>query len=289
MESKEAMEAIAASEPENGGADYALRKCAAFDPKTHLINLESDQNKKKRLYLTVEWRVYWCQVWCLENEKHYLIEEHPVEVIPGTSFIQSRCTVYIDGEPAGIGLGGFNLSGAKPVDYCVQTCATIAKGRALANAGFGSVFSSTLEGENGADIPCDSGMGTDFFVFAPQSLNPNCGNPLTENITKVPAPESMTQAEKAARDVSLPPSGPGKFAPVFNTPPVHKATAIPETENAPKSREEALKYVVPLKGAWEGHTLAEVMAKDPSSVTYYATKSRNADLKKAAQLVLAKE
>ena len=168
MENWEVMQQISAADTP-AGQDYALRRCS-FDPKSHLINLESDSNKKARLYLTVEWRVYWFQTWCQENGKSYLIEESPVESIQGTSFIQSSCTVYIDGEAAGHGIGGINLSGSKGGDYCIQSCATIAKGRALANAGFGSVFSSALDSENGADIPCDGGMGTDFFVFSPQWL-----------------------------------------------------------------------------------------------------------------------
>lgn len=288
-ESKEAMEAIAQTDAMAGGTEYALRQCS-FDPKAHLINLENDPEKKPRLYLTVEWRVYWFQLWCQENEKRFLIEEHPAEPIQGTSFLQSRCTVFIDGEPAGIGVGGFNLNGSKPVDYCVQTCLTIAKGRALANAGFGSVFSSALEGENGADVPCDAGMGTNFFVFPPQSIGPSGGNPMTGNLNATPNPSPSTQAVSSMANEAfvLPPS---KFGPAFTepTPPVRKATEIPETANAPKTRDEALKFVVPLKGAWEGHALSEVMAKDPGSVKYYATKSRNADLKKAAQLVLEKE
>ena len=122
MESMEVMQAVSDTDLAIG-ADYVLRKCS-FEPKEHLINLESDSNKRPRLYLTVEWRVYWFQTWCQENGKSYLIEERPVEIVSGTNFIQSSCTVYIDGEAAGHGIGGINLNGSKGGDYCIQSCAT---------------------------------------------------------------------------------------------------------------------------------------------------------------------
>ena len=60
-------ESIEMSNTAYGGADYALRKCS-FEPRDHLINLEKDASKSPRLYLTVEWRVYWFQTWCQENK-----------------------------------------------------------------------------------------------------------------------------------------------------------------------------------------------------------------------------
>ena len=276
MESMEVMQAINASDGAKG-VDYDLRKCS-FEPQNHLINLESDPNRKPRLYLTVEWRVYWLQLWCKENGKGFLIEEQPVEPVPGTSFIQSRCSVYIDGEPAGHGIGGINLNGSKGGDYCIQSCATIAKGRALANAGFGSVFSSALDSENGAEIPCDGGMGTDFFVFTPQQLGPTAGNAAFSQV-----PNSNPEVKFAAALQSSAPA----FAPDFPEQPSRRATVIPESGNAPRTREEALQYTVPMKGEWFGHPLGEVLAKSPKDVQFYAS-CRNADLKAAAKLVLSR-
>ena len=279
MENWEVMQQISAADTP-AGQDYALRRCS-FDPKSHLINLEIDSNKKARLYLTVEWRVYWFQTWCQENGKSYLIEESPVESIQGTSFIQSRCTVYIDGEAAGHGIGGINLSGSKGGDYCIQSCATIAKGRALANAGFGSVFSSALDSENGADIPCDGGMGTDFFVFSPQWLGPKADiqPPISLQTVQEVIPMSQTMPASAAM-----PCSPG-LPQAFPARTVREATAAPETGNAPKTREEALRFIVPMKGEWFGHPLGDVLAKSPKDVQFYAS-CRNADLKAAAKLVL---
>ena len=266
------------SADQNPAAQYNVRPCS-FDPSTHLINLEVDPNKPQRPYLTVDMRVHWFQTWCQENGKKYFIEENFVEAIPSTSFIQSKCLVYVDGEVVGVGVGGFNLNGHKDPDYCIQTCQTIAKGRALANAGFGSVFSSTQESENGSDIPCDSGVTTNFMVFKPQFLGPDAGNPM---VTQAPAPAATPVAP------NFQPTN-GFNAPTFTEQPVHKVTEIPETDNAPKTRDEALRFIVPIKSEWQGHMLSEVMAKDPKVIRYYATRSRHADLKKACQLILEKD
>ncbi len=278
-ESMEVMQAINDSDPK-GLNEYALRKCS-FDPKSHLINLENDPGKKPRLYLTVEWRVYWFQIWCQENGKQYMIEERPVETVPGTSFIQSCCTVYIDGEAAGFGIGGINLSGSKGGDYCIQSCATIAKGRALANAGFGSVFSSALDSENGADIPCDGGMGTDFFVFTPQQLGPMYGSPIAGGL------QSVLPATQTLKTEEAPKNWGAAFASGFPEQNSRQATAVPGSGKAPRTREEALQYIVPMKGEWFGHTLGEVLAKSPKDVHFYST-CRHTDLKAAAKLVLSK-
>ena len=273
-ESMEVMKAVSAAESTAVGADYDLRKCS-FNPKEHLINLENDPNRSPRLYLTVEWRVYWMQVWCQENGRKYAIKEHPVEILPGTNYIQTKCSVIIEDEELSEGIGGINLSGTRGGDYAVQSCATIAKGRALANAGFGSVFSSALDSENGTDVPCDGGMGTNFFVFAPQTLGPSAGNP-------------MTAAPQGQNTQAAPQMPQNAFAPSFAEQPIHKVTAVPETDNAPKTREEALNFTVPMKGTWFGHPLSEVLAKSPKDVQFYS-KCRIADLRAAALLVLSKQ
>ena len=275
-------ESVETKDSRYGGADYALRKCS-FEPKDHLINLEKDTSKSHRLYLTVEWRVYWFQTWCQENNKSYLIEEQPVEMVPGTNFIQSRCTVYIDGEAVGNGIGGINLNGSKGGEYCIQSCATIAKGRALANAGFGSVFSSALDSENGADIPCDGGMGTDFFLFKPQRLGPDDGNPLTTS-DQINCCNNGLNTVASSRQNPSELFGQSNFKFASQMP--RSATTIPVTPNCPKTKEEALNFPVTLKGQWSNKPLREVLEKDPDTVRWFAQKSRDGDLMFAAKLVL---
>ena len=148
MESTYEMEAIHSTEVKLRDGIAQIRKCS-FRPEEHFINLEIDGQKKPRYYLTVDWRLFWLQLWCQENGMEYCVEEQPVAILPGTTWIQTVCTILIDGKIAGQGIGGINLNGPKGGEYAIQSCATIAKGRALANAGFGSVFTSASESESG--------------------------------------------------------------------------------------------------------------------------------------------
>ena len=77
------------------------------------------------------------------------------------------------------------------------------------------------------------------------------------------------------------------FKAEFSDQSVRQATAVPGTGNAPGTREEALQYIVPLKGEWFGHPLGEVFAKSPRDVQFYST-CRHADLRTAAKLVMSK-
>lgn len=271
MENTYEMEAIRNSDVQLRDGIAQIRKCS-FRPEEHFINLEIDGRKKPRYYLTVDWRLFWLQLWCQEKGKDYYVEEQPVTMIPGTTWIQTACSVFIDGRIAGRGIGGINLNGPKGGDYAFQSCATIAKGRALANAGFGSVFTSASESESGGiEIPCDSGTAADFFVFTPQQIDPAYGNPM-QTTASVPA---MTYAEQNYYEM-----------PAAAAPPAKQATQTPITTGCPKTREEALAFLVPIRGAWFGKPMSEVIAKDPGAVRYYAEKSRNGDLKQAARLIL---
>ena len=60
---------------------------------------------------------------------------------------------------------------------------------------------------------------------------------------------------------------------------------------APKSamtREDALKFTVPIRGKHFGEALGDVMGKDPGAVRYYAENPRYAgqEIQEAAKLVL---
>ena len=272
------MEAIRSSDVQLRDEIAQIRKCS-FRPEEHFINLEIDGQKKPRYYLTVDWRLFWLQLWCQENGKDYYVEEQPVTMIPGTTWIQAACSVFIDGRIAGRGIGGINLNGPKGGDYAFQSCATIAKGRALANAGFGSVFTSASESESGGvEIPCDSGVAADFFVFQPQQIDPAYGNPMQTAI--LPPMQTAAVPDVPGADQYY------SEMPAAAVPPVRQATQTPITAGCPKTKEEALAFLVPIRGAWFGKPMSEVIAKDPGSVRYYAEKSRNGDLKQAARLIL---
>lgn len=280
MENQFEMEAIHGTEVRLRDGIAQIRKCS-FKPEEHFINLEIDGQKKPRYYLTVDWRLFWLQLWCQENGKEYNVEEQPVVPIPGTAWIQTVCTVVIDGKIAGQGIGGINLNGPKGGDYAIQSCATIAKGRALANAGFGSVFTSASESESGGiEIPCDSGVAADFFVVQPQRIDSAYGNPIQASMTPQPQNPAAAPATAVFSEQSM------QESQTFPAYPARQTTQTPVSLEYPKTREEALAFPVPIRGSWYGKPLSEVIAKDPGSVRYYAEKSRNGDLKQAARLIL---
>ena len=109
MENTYEMEAIHSTEVKLRDGIAQIRQCS-FRPEEHFINLEIDGQKKPRYYLTVDWRLFWLQLWCQENGMEYCVEEQPVVILPGTTWIQTVCTVVIDGKIAGQGIGGINLN-----------------------------------------------------------------------------------------------------------------------------------------------------------------------------------
>ena len=235
-----------------------VRKCS-FRPEEHFIKIRFQNSDLESYYLEVKWRRFWFLVYCKENGiKSYSIEEQPAAMIAGTSLVQSVCVVKMDGEIAGQGIGAYSVSGTD-FFYAAQQAATIAQGRALANAGFGSVFTSASASESGGrEVPCDSGLFTsEFFV----QRNPN--NPMVVSTGSSPA----ASAEKAT------------------------ASGDPNVtgEKKPMTRDEALRFVLK-DGSYAGETLGDLMGKRPSSVSYYATNARfrGTDLQTAAKLVLAK-
>jgi len=238
-----------------------LRKCS-FKPEEHFIKVRFQGTGDESFYLEVKWRMFWFQTYCREmGIQDYSIEEQPANLIQGTNLIQVTCIVRMDGKVAGQGVGGYSVAGGD-IAYAVQQAATIAKGRALANAGFGTVFSSAAANESGGfEVPADSGLRTsEFFV----KRNPS--NPM-QVTTLTPENDSQTQVQPTL------------------------STAEPEqTESKEMTREEACRFKVPIRGKHFGETLGDVMGKDPSAVNYYATNTRysGSELQKAAQLMLQK-
>ena len=70
MENTYEMEAIHSTEVKLRDGIAQIRQCS-FRPEEHFINLEIDGQKKPRYYLTVDWRLFWLQLWCQENGMEY--------------------------------------------------------------------------------------------------------------------------------------------------------------------------------------------------------------------------
>jgi hypothetical protein len=122
----------------------------AFNPKDHLINMESNPNKPPRWYLEVKWRLYW------------LREVHPDATIiteilnhnPAEEWCVVRATVVI---PNGGSATGMVLQRPTTIakDY-VANAETSAIGRALGAVGFGTQFCPEFDqGEQVVDAPVE--------------------------------------------------------------------------------------------------------------------------------------
>ena len=247
-----------------------MRECS-FRPEDHLIEIAFEGKQEKNYYLEVKWRVVWFHVWCDEHgigELDREIKEFPVKLIDGTNLLQAECAVVANGKELGTGIGAVLLAG--DISYAVQQAATIAKGRALANAGFGTVFSTAIASENGGrEIPADGGIGpSDMYVIRDPS------NPMIVQTVSEPQkdPAGTTKAESAS-PAPQPEKAPEK-----------------EPEKKPMTREDALSFKIPIRGQNYGIPLGEMLAKKPGTVKYYAEEARFAgsELQEAAKLVIQK-
>ena len=242
-----------------------LRKCS-FKPDEHFVRIPGFKPEDgESYYLEVKWREFWFQRYCDEQGiQQRSIEELPVTLIAGTSFLQAEAVVKMNGDVIGRGVGGYNIANGD-IAYAVQIASTIAKGRALANAGFGTVFSSSRTSESGgAEIPCDSGVRTSEFFIRRSPKNPMC----------VTANQQVLKSEQNE-------ANPGNGSPDDNRPASASAEGM--------TREDALRFQVTVRGKHYGEALGDVMGKDPKAVKYYAENTRYAgsELQTAAKLILA--
>lgn len=231
-----------------------VRKCS-FKPEEHFIEMGFPGKDEKSYYLEVKWRVFWFNLYCQEKGvESYSIEEEPATML-GTNMVQARCIVKMNGAIAGAGVGGYLLNN-DPM-YAVQMASTIAKGRALANAGFGPVFSSAMAAESGGqEIPCDAGVRTSEF-FVRNDKNPMVMQPKPEEKPEPKAEEAPKAEEKPAKR-------PGRKATVKPA----DAEAKAEPSDGKVTRQEAFRYVIPLNGKHKGDTLGDVIGKDPGWVDF---------------------
>lgn len=236
-----------------------VRKCS-FKPEEHFIEMGFPGKDEKSYYLEVKWRVFWFNLYCQEKGvESYSIEEEPATML-GTNMVQARCIVKMNGAIAGAGVGGYLLNN-DPM-YAVQMASTIAKGRALANAGFGPVFSSAMAAESGGqEIPCDAGVRTSEF-FVRNDKNPMVMQPKTGEKPEPKAEEAPKAEEKPVKKA-------GRRTSTKSTAAVAETNAENGNTNAEHkvTREEAFRYIVPI-GKHKGDTLGDVIGKDSGWVDW---------------------
>ena len=130
------------------------RECA-FKPQDHFIKIKSlvDEGRDEN-YLEVKYRIIWFNQYCMENGIKGVIDDSGYEYNPETKMYTAVCTIYMDGEIIAKAAAGQQYDGTNG-NTVIQSVTTAAKGRALANAGFGTAMCGEDDEEQ---TPCEAGM-----------------------------------------------------------------------------------------------------------------------------------
>ncbi len=239
----------------NGYPD--LRKCG-YDPSWDMIEVAhggTGEEAVRKMYLEVKYRVFWFNRWCEENSKVGVIDcsEHREEpLMPGVS-VNAR--IFVDGVLYGCASAG---EAYIPGDYAhnaraIQTAGTRALGRALANAGFGTIASGGPAEENG---------------------------PLESEGTAVPGEERTDRDKKGTPEMT-----PGDKEQAVKP-------ETEETQEDPGQEVISRARAVPVTiGKYRGKTMGEVAALDFRTVQWYASDrfdqaGRHGDIKEAAKIIV---
>lgn len=138
------------------------------------------------------------------------------------------------------------------MNMIIQSAATIAKGRALANCGFGTAMCANNEsGENPDILPCDAGItiNTDNNPL----INNSAVTKTNEEKQKISKTESKAKAEK--------------------------------TVNVPKNLTEAQALILSI-GKYKGKSLGEVAAIDKPYIDFMANKCSYPDIVAGCKIIL---
>ena len=292
----------------------SIRKCG-YDPRPDLMML-ADTDGVQTPYLGVKYRVQWFNKYIIETERNArlgnsYIDDSEVWYDEAARLLMARAKVFIDGKVVGSSCASIpydpNLPSASGI---VARVCTQAKGRALANAGFGVAASALEDGRS--SVPCDSGIrvtrapdGTaqtkPLYQSAPQAVNtapatnstsaPGTNAPAESAPPPAPAPKRGRGRKKAALEPAPQPS-PAEASPDEACPAVEPNTPAPaqgepantteptaapaapavdaEPALEPMPIKEALAFIMPL-GAYKGSTMGEVWGKEQKIIRFYAS------------------
>ena len=228
-----------------------MRNCS-YNPENDMIRVTSFDGKEKT-YLEVRYRVRWFHEYCDENGILGRIDDSDVRFVPEAGLLIATAAVYMNDKEVGKSAAGICLNGLDPLraGTIVQTIATQAKGRALANAGFGTISAGLAEEEDRHAL-CDAGM---------------------------PVRQPPVLRQEAVPDSPAGPM-PGRERPE----PAAAAADAPVSEEAYRN---ALVTVIPT-GSYKGKTFQEALGENPGIAKFYATRFRNPkypEIRNAAVLI----
>lgn len=314
---------------ENKNHYFSVREIEGYDLSQSLIKIRDYQGRES-LYLEVKHRKDWFLRWCQANGKIGMLDDSEITYNPVSKMVEGKATVYINGEIMA------RSAASKPYDpenmshfsrTVFQDVGTIAIGRALANAGFGTVNCCLEEGDTLttlADAPVVPSASSSTAAPsassapsvaspatkpAPQQANPE-NHPLMQLLQQSQQPSATnTETTQAKTETSVPvsspssasPSSPSQAAPTTTATTPQSSRTTPGFKknpdiSLPKTVEEAKQAIMPF-GSSRGKTLGEMLAQNINQIAYYAGRYGNRkfanpaypNLMKACQMILDAE
>lgn len=257
-----------------------VRACKEYDP-TPMMRPYEYANGKQELYLEVKYRVDWFLHYCQEKGILGTLKESITQLDVEHNLVMGACTVYMDGQEVAyaeaarsLTVDKFGNTAADLINTSAQTCCTIAKGRALANLGFGTVNGN--QSEDGEELPPESGVPLQGGTVPPLQ-QPLTGASTLLGLTGAAERTSAEEKKPAA-------SNAGNSAP-------SNRKSVPSSVPLPKTLAEAMAVKVPV-GLYKGKTLGEAYALDQTFVERitsdrFAGRDRHPALVAGAKIILA--
>lgn len=243
-----------------------INKCE-YDAQRGLIEVDWNEGRGSELYLPVNHRVQWFLSYCSENNLTPMIDESEIHFYPEMQLVTATVRIYINGELRSTSIASKWMDGSDPYNLSsiVQSAATAAKGRALANMGFSSL--ACAPSEEGDGIPVDAG-----FKMVRDASNPMLFHSFPQGMPQDFVSQGMPQN-------SMPQGMPQ------NSMPQTQATTGYEGSAPVMSIDQARLYRCPI-GKYKGLTMAEIMGQNEQIVRYYAANASIPELAVAAQEIL---
>ncbi len=287
-----------------------VRIVSGYDPIKHAIDIVDVQGRAAK-YLEVKYRKDWFLRWCKEHDSVGVLDDSEIAYNPVSKMVEGKATVFVNGNVIG------RSSASKPYDpermsefsrTVFQDVGTIAMGRALANAGFGTVNCSLEEGNTTEDL-ADAPIQTPDSSVTEHELNPmleilNISEVNVQMPKQSNCPDSKAMLADKNENVVNPLR---ELANVSMT-----TEETPKTEERPKKNfklgfltepdiepvttvEDARKAIMPI-GLKHGETLGKVFEENKYMIIFYAgkgaTKFNKPEYKnftRACQLILEAE
>lgn len=227
----------------------AVRQCSSYDPSLNLEKIPGyKEGDPEQDYLGVQQRKIWYLLWCQENGCEPCIQVSRVSMVG--EFLQVSAQVLIDGKVVGQDIAGVPARNVAGDPRIIQTLATQATGRALADAGFGTLYCNKRS-EVGDELPCDGG------VTSPEQ--------------KKPAEKPTAPRKRASEQSKQTPVEKKKEAPVQRNRYAVPQTNAPVASDACMSFEEASNFLVQTGGIFDGMTLSQLFDNNPKALAVLST------------------